>query len=99
MLEEAIQDDATRPLILDEAAKLLPVPNGGCPRRPMSRPRLLLLGPRQWLPVPCGGCPRRPMSRRRLLRGCPGRTLVLIPHLWQDGFDFYGYLAADRFAS
>ena len=35
-------------------------------RRPLSRRRLLLLGPGQWLPVPCGGCPRRPMSRRRL---------------------------------
>ena len=38
-----------------------------CPRRPMSRRRLLLLGPRQWLPVPCGGCPRRPLPPRRLL--------------------------------
>ena len=39
---------------------------GVCPRRPLSRRRLRLLGPRQWLPVPCGGCPRRPLSRRRL---------------------------------
>ena len=60
---------------------------GGCPRRPLSRRRLLLLGPGQWLPVPCGGCPRRPLSRRRLLLlgprqwlpvpcgGCPRRPL------------------------
>ena len=41
-------------------------PCGSCPRRPLSRRRLRLLGPRQWLPVPCGGCPRRPWSRRRL---------------------------------
>ena len=64
-----------------------PRPCGGCPRRPLSRRRLLLLGPRQWLPVPCGGCPRRPLSRRRLLLlsprqwlpvpcgGCPRRPL------------------------
>ena len=36
--------------------------SGGCPRRPLSRRRLRLLGPRQWLPAPCGGCPRRPLS-------------------------------------
>ena len=50
----------------------LPVPCGGCPRRPLSH-RLCLLsvfsavGPRQWFPVPCGGCPHRPLSPRRLL--------------------------------
>merc|ERR1711884_793203 len=52
--------------ILHSPRQWLPDPCGGCPRRPLLRRRLHLLGPRQWLPVPCGGCPRRPLSRRRL---------------------------------
>ena len=52
-----------RRLLLLGPRQWLPVPCGGCPRRPLSRRRLRLLGPRQWLPVPCGGCPYRPIDQ------------------------------------
>ena len=86
ILRECAPADLCRHRLLG-TRQWLPVPCGGCPRRPLSRRRLRLLGPRQWLPIPCGGCPRRPMSRRRLLLlgprqwlpvpcgGCPRRPM------------------------